>query len=96
MRSQRQLEQFELRCRAIEAWQSTLTNNQRHRLAGPLQNVRRWRRETGQDKPKPDALAKAEEAWRRFVSCVEALPVDQAAPLWQAAQAQAAAFLEPG
>jgi hypothetical protein len=29
-------------------------------------------------------------AWRRFVSCVSALPPDQAAPLWQAAHAQAA------
>jgi hypothetical protein len=30
--------------------------------------------------------------WHRFVACVEALPPDQAAPLWQAAQAQAAVF----
>jgi len=32
-------------------------------------------------------------AWRRFVACVEALPPDQAAPLWRDVQKQAAAFL---
>jgi hypothetical protein len=26
--------------------------------------------------------------WRRFVALMEALPAEQAAPLWQAAQAQ--------
>jgi hypothetical protein len=67
---------------AIERWRATLTDKQRRRLAGPLQNVRRWKRENGQCVPKPDALAKAEAAWRRFVSCVEALPPEQAAPLW--------------
>jgi hypothetical protein len=36
-------------------------------------------------------LGDAATAWRRFVTCVEALPPDQAAPFWQAAQAQAAA-----
>ena len=33
---------------AIETWRSTLTDKQRRRLQGPLQNVRRWKRETGQ------------------------------------------------
>ena len=37
---------------------------------------------------KRDALA----AWRRFVSCVELLPPDQAAPLWQVALAEVAAM----
>ena len=36
--------------------------------------------------PKRDAMA----AWRKFVSCVGMLPADQAAPLWQAAAAEAA------
>jgi hypothetical protein len=39
---------------------------------------------------KTDAVAKAQAAWSRFVSCVEALPPAQAAPLWRDAQAQAA------
>jgi hypothetical protein len=34
---------------------------------------------------KTDALLNAQAAWRWFVSCVEALRPDQAAPLWQAA-----------
>jgi hypothetical protein len=38
---------------------------------------------------KRDAMA----AWRRFVSCVELLPPDQAEPLWQAALAEAAAMV---
>jgi len=33
---------------AIEQWRTTLTDKQRRRLRGPLQNVRRWKRETGQ------------------------------------------------
>jgi hypothetical protein len=79
----------------IEKWRATLTDKQRRRLAGPLQNVRRWRRETGQTKSKCDdnALKAAAAAWRRFVSCVEALPPDQAAPLWGEVQAKAAAIL---
>jgi hypothetical protein len=32
-------------------------------------------------------------AWRRFVTLIEALPPDQAAPLWREARAQAAEFL---
>jgi hypothetical protein len=35
-------------------------------------------------------------AWRRFVAGVEALPPDQATPLWRAAQAQAAAVCNVG
>ena len=56
---------------AIEQWRTTLTEKQRRRLQGPLQNVRRWKREIGQVQSKRcDAVAKAEAAWRRFVSCV--------------------------
>jgi hypothetical protein len=36
-----------------------------------------------------DAVA----AWRRFVSCVELLPPDQAAPLWQVVSVEAAAHI---
>jgi hypothetical protein len=31
-------------------------------------------------------------AWRRFVSCVQAMPADQAALLWQAVLAEVAAM----
>src|SRR5262245_4627404 len=44
-------------------------------------------------KPADDAQQAAAVAWRRFSSLVEALPPDQAAPLWQQAQVQAAAYL---
>jgi hypothetical protein len=71
---------------AIAAWRATLTERQRQRLCGPLQNVRRWRRETA-DRVKriEDAQKTASAAWSRFVRCVEALPQEQAAPLWREA-----------
>src|SRR5262245_6734011 len=56
-----------------------------HRHRSPL-----WRRET-QARPEIDKRRAAMIAWRRFVSCVEALPQDQAAPLWHMAHDQAAA-----
>jgi len=64
--------------------------------------TRRWRAETTPGDSSPtdfkrdanrDEQARARHAWRRFVSCMEALPPDQAAPLWREAQAQAAEFL---
>jgi hypothetical protein len=73
---------------SIEQWRATLTDKQRRRCVHPLSNVSAWRKAT-QNKPKcaDDAVKAAAAAWRRFVSCVEALPPDQAAPFWQAAQA---------
>jgi hypothetical protein len=68
--------------KAIEAWRATLPERQRRRLVHPLSNVRRWRVATA-PKAKPDALAKAEAAWQRFVVYVESLPLDQAVPLWR-------------
>jgi hypothetical protein len=54
-----------------------------------LSNVAAWKKATAQPKTKcaDDGVKAAAAAWRRFVSCVEALPPDQAAPLWQTAQA---------
>ena len=40
-----------------------------------------------------DLKRDATAAWKRFVACVEALPPNQAVPLWREAQAQAAAAL---
>lgn len=77
---------------AIEQWRASLTDRERRRLTHPLSNVRRWRAATAQPKTSPeDALKAAAAAWRRFVACVEALPADQAQPLWRAAQAETAA-----
>jgi hypothetical protein len=76
---------------AIEAWRATLPERQRKRLVHPLSNVRRWRAATahGNGKCPQDLRRDAMAAWRRFVSCVKALPADEAAPLWQAALAEA-------
>jgi ABC-type protease/lipase transport system fused ATPase/permease subunit len=38
---------------------------------------------------------KSAAAWRRFVTCVSALPPDQAAPLWQAALSEARSMTTP-
>jgi hypothetical protein len=40
-----------------------------------------------------DAKWEAQTTWARFVACAKALPPDLARPLWEAAQAQAAAAL---
>ena len=80
--------------KAIEAWRATLPERQRRTLIHPLSNVRRWRAATTHNGKCPQDLERdALAAWRRFVSCVELLPPDQAAPFWQAAQAEAAVFL---
>jgi len=78
---------------AIEQWRTTLTDKQRRRLRGPLQNVRRWKRETGQTQSnRTNAVARAEAAWRSFVSALAALPADEAVSL----KATAAEFLRDG
>src|SRR5262245_1886786 len=78
---------------AIEAWRATLPERQRKRLIRPLSNVRRWRAATHANGKCPEDLKReAAAAWRRFVSCVSALPSDQARPLWQAALAEVAAM----
>jgi hypothetical protein len=61
-------------------------------LVHPLSNVRRWRATTadGNGKCPQDLKREAAAAWRRFVSCVQALPPDEAEPLWQAALAEVA------
>jgi hypothetical protein len=78
---------------AIEAWRATLPERQRKRLVHPLSNVRKWRASLnhGTEKCAADLKREAIAAWRRFVSCVEMVP--DPLPLWQMAQAQAAAAL---
>jgi hypothetical protein len=79
---------------AIEQWRATLTDKQRQRCIHPLSNLRRWR--AAQESKCATDVSKAAAAWRRFVACMEALPPDQVAPLWQAAHAQAAAVCNVG
>jgi hypothetical protein len=64
---------------AIEAWRATLPERQRKRLLHPLSNVRRWRAATQSNGKAPaDLKREAMAAWRKFMSCVRALPADQA------------------
>jgi hypothetical protein len=80
---------------AIEQWRTTLPERQRRKLINPVSVVRHWQRATGQLKSRctDDMQRAAMIAWRRFVACVEALPPDQAAPVWRHAQAQANATM---
>jgi hypothetical protein len=76
---------------AIEQWRSTLPERQRRRLTHPLSNVRPWRASTlhGNGRCPQDLKRDAVAAWARFCACTEALPADQAAPLWRAVAAEA-------
>lgn len=74
---------------AIEHWRTTLSDKEQRRLTHPLSNVRRWRAAMKQQS-RPDPAKAAAIAWRRFVACVEALPSDQAQPLWRDAYERAA------
>jgi hypothetical protein len=80
----------------IEAWRNTLPERQRRRLIHPLSVTRRWKasREHGNGKCPQNLNRDAIAAWRRFLICVKSLPKDQAAPLWQMAQSEAAALLK--
>jgi hypothetical protein len=71
----------------IIRWRDALPAHRRKRLIHPLSVTRRWKAATGQYQAQRfrDIKWEAQAAWRRFVSCVSALPPDQAAPLWQAA-----------
>jgi hypothetical protein len=70
---------------AITIWRDGLPERQRKRLIHPLSVTRRWRAATGQYQAQRfrDAKREAEYAWRRFKSCLAALPPEQAAAVWQ-------------
>ena len=72
----------------IEAWRLTLSEKRRRQLKHPLSNVAAWRKATVQTKG-TDLRRAAALAWRRFVACAEALPADEARPLWQSVAAEA-------
>jgi hypothetical protein len=50
--------------------------------------IRRWPAQT------PISVKAAAYAWRHFVELMEALPAEEAAPLWQVTRAQAASKLD--
>jgi len=74
---------------AITGWRDGLSERQRKRLIDAQANVQRWRTSTGHDNSKCPAELKADAmaAWKRFASCVQALPASEAAPLWQVVKA---------
>jgi hypothetical protein len=81
---------------AITAWRDTLPERLRKSLVHPLSVTRRWRASKAHNgkcpaDPKRDAVA----ACARFRSSVEALPADQARPLWQAALSEAQSMTMP-
>ena len=75
---------------AITAWRDGLPERQRRRLISPLAVTRRWKASLahGNGGCPQDLKRDAVAAWRRFVSCVEALPAAEAGPLWQSVAAQ--------
>jgi hypothetical protein len=62
----------------ITAWRTErLTEAQRKRLAGPQQNVKRWRRETNQPPPRPctdELVRQTKVVLRKFTSLLDKLP----------------------
>jgi hypothetical protein len=80
--------------KAIERWRQDLPERQRKRLVNPQSVVKRWQREMqhGNSKCPQDLKRDALAGWRRFVACVSALPAHEAAPLLQAALAEAASM----
>jgi len=70
---------------AITKWRDSLpTGRGRRPPVAPLSCVRGWQRSqaNGNGHAAPDWKCEAVAAWRRFLVCVQALPADQAAPLW--------------
>jgi len=83
---------------AIEQWHQGLSERERKRkrLINPQSVVKRWQRETqtalANGKCPTDLKRDAKAAWKRFKWCLRSLPASEAAPLWQAALAEAAAM----
>jgi hypothetical protein len=76
---------------AVATWRNGLPEQERNRMANPQHLYRRWQASLRTDHGKCLAYVKRDAitAWRRFVSCVSALPPDQAQPLWQAVMVEA-------
>ena len=75
-----------LRSRQTRWRRHGLPEHQRRRLIGAQANVKRWRAslDRGNYRCPADLRRDAMRAWRRFVSCVQALSHDEAMSLWRA------------
>ena len=79
---------------AITAWRDGSPEHKRKHLNTAQANVKRWRASLDRDNNKCPADLKREAmaAWGRFRACLEALPEDQAASVWQTAQVEIEQF----
>jgi hypothetical protein len=74
----------------MEKWRQSLSERERRKLINPSSVARGWHRATHlKSKCADDPVKAATVAWARFVACVEALPADEARPLWQSVAAKA-------
>jgi hypothetical protein len=74
---------------AIEQWLLGLPERERNRMANPQHIVRRWKAATAHGNGR--CLADlAMIHWRRFRSCLAAMPPDEAAALWGTLSAEVA------
>jgi hypothetical protein len=78
---------------AIESWRQTLSERKRRRLNSAQAIVRRWRLSAAGKQCEHDLAKAAMTAWKRFVTCVEALPQSEATALWRMVQAESATRL---
>ena len=78
---------------AIETFRQTLSEKRRQRLNSAQAIVRRWRLSSAGKQREHDLAKAAMTAWKRFVTCVEAMPASEALPLWREIHTQAAARL---
>jgi len=73
----------------IVTWLNTLPKRKRQGLHDPRTIVHHWRAAT-KPRAKPDCVQRTETALRYFLSCMNKLTPDEAAPLWQTVQAEIA------
>jgi hypothetical protein len=75
---------------AISSWRDGLSAHRRNRLIGAQANVKGWKAATAQGNAKcpRDLKRDAAAAWRRFISCMNLLPPDEAILMWQVLSAE--------
>jgi hypothetical protein len=78
---------------AIEAFRQGLSERERKRLINPQSIVKRWRSSLQHSCARcpQDIKRDAMAAWRRFCACLQSLPSNEAAPLWETAFTEARA-----
>jgi hypothetical protein len=79
---------------AVTAWRNALPEHERNGMANAQHIYRRWQASLKNGHGKCLAYVKRDAitAWRKFKSCVAALPPEQAAAVWQATLAEVAAM----